>query len=126
MLFLKVAEEDPTCVVVKMLKLANYKSIVWAKYISSISSTKWTVNTAYKLNLWLHIFHTAKPLKALLKPSLSIRKQSGGHGQYGHVKIQVDPLYDGSEFAFVDKIFGGAVPKQYIPAVEKGAKETPR
>ena len=44
--------------------------------------------------------------------------------RYGHVKIQVDPLYDGQEFAFVDKIFGGAVPKQYIPAVEKGAKET--
>ena len=38
------------------------------------------------------------------------------------VKIQVDPLYDGQEFAFVDKIFGGAVPRQYIPAVERVPK----
>jgi elongation factor G len=50
------------------------------------------------------------------------KKQSGGHGQYGHVFIDVSPLPD-SEFEFTESIFGGAVPRQYIPAVEKGVRE---
>ena len=51
------------------------------------------------------------------------KKQSGGHGQFGDVKIDIRPLERGQGFAFDNKIVGGAVPKQYIPAVEAGAKD---
>ncbi len=51
------------------------------------------------------------------------KKQSGGHGQYGHVKIDMEPDPD-NYFTFEEKIFGGSVPKQYIPAVEKGMRES--
>lgn len=51
------------------------------------------------------------------------KKQSGGHGQFGDCKIKVEPLPRGKEFEFVVEIFGGSIPKQYIPAVEKGIQE---
>lgn len=50
-------------------------------------------------------------------------KQSGGHGQYGHVVISLEPGERGSGILFVNKIVGGAIPKEYISAVEKGIKE---
>jgi elongation factor G len=51
------------------------------------------------------------------------KKQTGGHGQYARVAIQLEPLPRGSGFQFVDRIVGGVVPKTYIPAVEKGVLE---
>jgi elongation factor G len=48
------------------------------------------------------------------------KRQSGGRGQYGDVWLQVEPQEIGKGFEFVDKVFGGAIPKNYIPAVEKG------
>jgi elongation factor G len=51
------------------------------------------------------------------------KKQTGGHGQYGDCKIKMEPLPRGSDFEFVNDIFGGAIPKNFIPAVEKGIKD---
>ncbi len=51
------------------------------------------------------------------------KKQTGGHGQFGDCKIKVEPLSRDAGFEFVNKIFGGAIPRNYIPAVEKGIVE---
>jgi elongation factor G len=61
--------------------------------------------------------------RAVPKVDYRYAKQSGGHGQYGHVVISLEPSERGSGIVFENKIVGGSIPREYIPAVEKGVKE---
>ena len=61
--------------------------------------------------------------RAVNKVDYRYVKQSGGHGQYGHVVINIEPVERGKGIVFENKIFGGSIPPEYIPAIEKGVRE---
>ncbi|WP_457597149.1 elongation factor G [Hydrogenimonas sp.] len=62
-------------------------------------------------------------IKTPVEQEYKYAKQSGGRGQYGHVFLKLEPLEPGSGYEFVDEIKGGVVPREYIPAVDKGVQE---
>jgi len=61
-------------------------------------------------------------IRKKVQVSYKHKKQSGGHGQYGEVYLEIEPLAHGANYDFVNKIVGGAIPRQYIPGIEKGIK----
>jgi elongation factor G len=76
------------------------------------------------VNLKLPRIAYRETIKASTEAHGRHKKQTGGHGQFGDCKIRVEPLPRGSDFEFEDDIFGGAIPRQFVPAVEKGIQET--
>jgi elongation factor G len=80
-----------------------------------------------KYNIGVHGRPPQTPYRETIRKSIQShgrhKKQSGGHGQFGDVKVEIRPRARGEGFEFIDKIVGGAVPRQYIPAVEAGARE---
>ena len=62
-------------------------------------------------------------IKSSVKQESKFVRQTGGHGQYGHVWLKIEPLDRGKGFEFVNSIVGGTIPKEFIPAVEHGVKE---
>jgi elongation factor G len=86
-----------------------------------------TSRLANKFNVEVDLTLPKIPYKETIRGTARVegkhKKQSGGRGQFGHVWIEFSPLETGEYFIFEDKIFGGSVPRQYIPAVEKGLRE---
>ena len=81
-----------------------------------------------KFNVEVELSTPKVPYKETIKKKVRVqgkhKKQTGGHGQFADCWIQIEPLPRGKGFEFVNKIVGGAIPKQYIPAVEKGVLES--
>lgn len=121
---LRISEEDPTCQVEKSVEgkqiLVRCMGDVHLDHIMTKMERKYGVKAVLQ-PVYIPYRET---IKGVAEMEGKHKKQSGGHGQYGHVKLKIEPLTTGEDFEFVDSIFGGAVPRQYIPAVEKGAKET--
>ncbi|MBM41588.1 MAG: elongation factor G [Acidobacteria bacterium] len=76
-----------------------------------------------EVNLKLPRIPYRETIKAATEAHGRHKKQTGGHGQFGDCKIKVRPLERGQDFEFIDEIFGGAIPRGFIPAVEKGIQE---
>ncbi len=83
------------------------------------------LNKRYNVNVELHA--PKIPYRETIRGAADVhgrhKKQTGGHGQFGDCRIKMSPLPRGAGFEFVNSIFGGAIPKTFIPAVEKGVIE---
>lgn len=120
----RIQEEDPTCVVRKDPEsgqlLLSCMGEVHLDHILRKIDRKYGVKAKTE-DPYIPFRETIKkPARAEGRH----KKQSGGHGQFGHVWLDIEPLTNGEDFEFVDSIVGGVVPRQYIPAVEKGVVET--
>jgi elongation factor G len=119
----RILEEDPS--------LRFYRDPQTKEFLVAGAGQQHVEVVVSKLKKRYHVdveLHAPKiPYRETIRGSADVhgrhKKQTGGHGQFGDCRIRVSPLDRGAKFKFVNEIFGGAIPKQYIPAVEKGILE---
>jgi elongation factor G len=119
----KIIQEDPT--IRHEMNLEVHQSIIWGMGELHLSIAKEKLKEKFDVDIELFTPDVAykETIRKEAKAEYKYKKQSGGRGQYGHVFIEIKPLQSGGGFEFKDSIFGGAIPKGYIPGVEKGIKE---
>jgi len=107
--FVKTNEETNETVISGMGELHLEILLDRLKREFKVETTVGVPQVAYRETIYRKVTETTKYVK-----------QSGGHGQYAHVVMEIEPLPPGKGFEFVNKIVGGTIPKEYIPAVQKG------
>jgi len=119
----KIIEEDPSIVLDQNLE--THEMVLWGQGEMHLRVA--LERLAGKYGIEAETKPRRMPYKETIRKSIEVRgkhkKQSGGHGQFGDVVVDIKPLPRGSGFEFTDTITGGVVPKQYIPAVHNGIKE---
>jgi elongation factor G len=116
----RIQEDDPTIRVERSPE--THETVMYGMGEAHLDSMVERMKRKFGVDV---VMHPAKvPYKETMKGKVQAMgrhvKQSGGHGQYAIANIEVEPLPRGSGFEYVDKIFGGAIPNQFIPSVEKG------
>jgi elongation factor G len=118
--FAKLTEEDPSLSIVHNAE--NHEVVIWGQGEMHLRVA--AERLADRFAVPVSTRPPAVGYRETIKKSISIRgrhkKQSGGHGQFGDVVVEIRPLPRGSGFKFEDKITGGVVPRNYIPSVEEG------
>ncbi len=120
----KLMEEDP---VFKLERdVENAETIIWGLGETHLEVIASRIKSKFGADVILQ--EPKVPYRETIKGISDVqgkhKKQSGGHGQYGDVKIKFEPRQDGElDLQFVDKVVGGAVPRNFIPAVEKGLRD---
>ncbi|MCL4378541.1 MAG: elongation factor G [Actinobacteria bacterium] len=119
----RLIEEDPTIRLENNLEVKQ--SIVWGMGELHLAIVREKLKEKFDIDVNMEIPRVAykETIRNSAKSEYKYKKQSGGRGQYGHVFIEIKPLAKGEGFKFEDTIFGGAIPKGYIPGVEKGIRE---
>ena len=118
----KITEEDPT---IKWYRNQETKqALIGGQGELHINTTKNKIKEKFGVDVELDDLKVAyrETIKGTSDVQGKHKKQSGGHGQYGDVKIKFERCSE--DFEFTEEIFGGSVPKQYIPAVEKGLRDS--
>jgi len=119
----KLVEEDPSLEFVRNIETHEMILSAMGQLHGDIAFEKLKRRYGIEVNV-----HTPKvPYKETIRKTASAqgkyKKQTGGHGQYGDAWLKLEPLKRGAGFQFVDEIVGGAIPRNFIPAVEKGVVE---
>ena len=120
----KLLEEDPS---IRLERRSETKEILISG-LGQIHVETVIEKLKRKFNVEAQLNTPKVPYRETIKGKARVqgkhKKQTGGHGQFGDCWIQIEPLPRGKGFEFVDSIVGGVIPKQYIPAVEKGIVES--
>jgi elongation factor G len=120
----RLLEEDPA---LKLDRLSETKEIILSG-LGQIHIETTIEKLRRKFNVEVLLKMPKVPYRETIKKKARVqgrhKKQTGGHGQYGDCWIQIEPLPRGKGFEFVDAVVGGVIPRQYIPAVEKGIIES--
>src|SRR4030065_551440 len=119
----RICEEDPTLKVQREADIGEILLGGMGETHLDVAADRLSSKFGVEVTLQRPKVPYKETITATTEAEYKHKKQTGGHGQYGHVLLEVDPLPRGTGFEFAERVVGGAVPKQYIPGVEKGVRE---